>query len=235
MSPRARVQEEWRRRVEAEYRSAAFTQHLTLWLTQVAASPDLIREGLRIAEDELAHSELSYDVYRAAGGVDPPVIDLARLSLPLRGEALDINVACVAAEMFCLGETVAVPLFSHFRQGASHPVARRALDRILRDEVRHRDFGWTLLEWLLDSDTKGHCRRAVDLELPAMFARLERTYGEVGAPVDPDDAPTDEEREWGLAPAVDYAAILRRTVERDYLPRFGQLGFGAAAAWRSRG
>jgi hypothetical protein len=235
MTASARVQEEWRRRVEAEYRSAAFTQHLTLWLTQLAASPDLIREGLRMAEDELVHSELSYDVYGAAGGVEPPTIDLNRLSLPRRGEALDVNLVCVATEMFCLGETIAVALFSHFRQMASQPAARRALDRILRDEVRHRDYGWTLIEWLLESDVHGHRRRAVELELPAMFARIERSFGEVGAPLSPNEPLSEQEREWGLAPASDYTAILRRTVERDYLPRFGLLGLGAAAAWRARG
>lgn len=235
MAATERVQEEWRRRVEGEYRSAAFTQHLTLWLTQLAASPDLIREGLRTAEDELSHSELSYDVYGAAGGLEPPIIDLNRLALPRRGEALDVNLVCVATELFCLGETVAVALFSHFRQSATQPAARRALDRILRDEVRHRDFGWTLLEWMLDSDLRGYRRRAIELELPAMFARLERTYGEVGAPLDPDQPLSEQERQWGLAPPGDYAAILRRTVERDYLPRFAQLGVEAAAAWRSRG
>lgn len=235
MSATARVLEEWRRRIESEYRSAAFTQNLTLWLTQAAASPDLIREGLRIAEDELAHSELSYDVYRVAGGDDPPIIDLNMLSLPRRGESLDIDVVCVSAEMFCLGETVAVALFGHFRQVASHPAARRALDRIVRDEVRHRDFGWTLLEWLLETDELGLRRRAVQQELPAMFARLEATYGEVGAPVGGDLPVSEEDRAWGIAAGGEYAAILRRTVERDYLPRLAHLGFEAAAAWRSRG
>jgi hypothetical protein len=230
-----RVLEEWRRRVESEYRSAAFTQNLTLWLTQAAASPELIREGLRIAEDELAHSELSYDAYRVAGGDDPPIIDLNLLSLPRRGETLDIDIVCVAVEMFCLGETVAVALFNHFRHVASHPAARRALDRIVRDEVRHRDFGWTLLEWLLETDQLGLRRSAIHVELPGMFARLEKSYGEVGAPIGGDQPVSEEERAWGLAPAAEYASILRRTVERDYLPRFAQLGFEAASAWRSRG
>ncbi|MFT3922445.1 MAG: hypothetical protein QM778_07925 [Myxococcales bacterium] len=31
------------------------------------------------------------------------------------------------------------------------PVARTALDRILRDEVRHREFGWAPLAWLLET------------------------------------------------------------------------------------
>ena len=50
------VRSEWLRRVEAEYRSAAITQHLTLWLIQIGASPDLLRAGLRIAGDELTHA-----------------------------------------------------------------------------------------------------------------------------------------------------------------------------------
>lgn len=50
--------------------------------------------------------------------------------------------------VFCLGETVAVRLFKRLREGATVPVARAALDRVLTDEVRHRDFGWLLLEWL---------------------------------------------------------------------------------------
>jgi hypothetical protein len=204
-------------------------------LTQAATSPDLIRDGLRVAEDELAHSELSYEVYLAAGGVEPPFIDPDQLELERSEQALDVRVACVAAEMLCLGETVSVALFNHFRQVASQPTARRALDRIVRDEVRHRDFGWTLLEWLLETDAHGQRRRAVDLALPAMFARLERNFGEAGPPVPIDQPVGDQERAWGVVPALEYPGILRRTVERDYMPRFGQLGIEAAAAWRARG
>ncbi|MEO7331341.1 MAG: ferritin-like domain-containing protein, partial [Minicystis sp.] len=47
------VRGEWLRRVQAEYRSAAVTQQLTLWLIQMGASPDLISAGLRIVRDEL--------------------------------------------------------------------------------------------------------------------------------------------------------------------------------------
>src|SRR5258706_410275 len=62
------VRVEWLRRVEAEYRSAAITQQLALWLIQIGASPDLIRAGLRIVSDELTHSEMSHRVYAAARG-----------------------------------------------------------------------------------------------------------------------------------------------------------------------
>ena len=36
----ARVAAEWLRRVEAEYRSAAISNHLSLWLIQIGASPE---------------------------------------------------------------------------------------------------------------------------------------------------------------------------------------------------
>jgi len=273
-----RVQLEWLRRVEAEYRSAALTQHLGLWLTQIAASPDLIRDALRIADDELAHAELSHAAYLAAGGAGAPRLDREHLALRRRGgDPLEHDVTRVAVEMFCLGETVAVPLFSHFRARATRPAARAALDRILRDEVRHRDFGWTLLDWLLESDAGGDLRRLVERELPAMLRRLEDNYGDPGRAADPGEAapggetssagprsagprsagprsagppaagprsagppaagpgdPADEDAAWGLAPAADYAAILERTVERDYRPRMARFGIDAAAAWRAR-
>src|SRR5436190_1462785 len=114
------VRREWLRRVEAEYRSAAITQHLTLWLIQIGASPDLVH------------------------------------------------------------------------------AARRALDRILRDEVRHRDFGWTLLEWLMEHPLAPALRDLVDRELPSWFARLRKGYAPAPKSVEP--AVSVDERAWGLMP-----------------------------------
>lgn len=235
MTASARVQGEWLRRVEAEYRSAALTQHLGLWLIQMGASPDLIRDSQRIADDELAHAELSHAAYVDAGGTSAPKLDRDQLALRRRaGDELELDVTRICVEMFCLGETVAVPLFSHFRARASRPSAKAALDRILRDEVRHRDFGWTALDWLLDTDRGEQRRDLIAEELPAMFRRLEHSYGEVGAP-DPDtDRLSDEDASWGLAAAADYAQILHRTVERDYRPRFERLGIAAQSAWSTR-
>jgi len=102
------VRGEWLRRVEAEYRSAVITQHLTLWLMQIGASPDLVRGGLRIAADEIAHAELSHHVFAHAGGT--AALHLARETLdfsPDRARPLEHDVARVGVEIFCLGETVA--------------------------------------------------------------------------------------------------------------------------------
>jgi hypothetical protein len=216
-----RVREEWRARIAAEYTSAAVTQHLVLWLIQAGAPPDLIEAGLVIVGDELVHSQMSHEVYVAAGGTQPPSLDRDQLGLARRSEQLELDILRVAVRVFCLGETVAVPLFSHLREGCTQEIARDALDRILRDEVRHRDFGWDLLDWLLSTPLADQVPELVTRALPAMLAELEQTYGTENQVVAADTGEiSPEDRAWGLAAPRDYAQILARTIEKDYGPRF---------------
>ncbi len=220
------VRLEWLRRVEAEYGSASITQHLTLWLMQIGASPDLIRAGLRIAWDEMVHARLSHRAYVAAGGTKAPEIVRERLGLvPTPGEPLEHDVVRVATGVFCLGETVAVPLFKELRAHCTVRPARRVLDRVLRDEVRHRDFGWALLGWLFEQPNGDELRRVAVSGLPTAFDRLRKAYsGDVSSV-------TEAERAWGLMPPSEYAAVVDRTLERDWIPRFGNVGIDARAAW----
>lgn len=226
--PTDRVRAEWLARVEAEYRSAAQTQELTLWLTQIGASPDLLHAGLRVAGDEVDHADLSFEAYLAAGGDGGPT--LARETLGLvrsAGEPLEVDVLRTCLDGYCLGETVAVPLFQRLREGCTVPVARKVLDRVLADEVRHRDFGWATLGFLLELPLADTLRATATRELPSFFARLRRTYG---ANPGAGDIPAAE-RAWGLMSPAVYAEVLERTVERDWIRRFGEHGIDAAAAW----
>lgn len=225
------VRREWLRRVQAEYRSAAVTQHLTLWLIQMGASPDLVTAGLRIVRDELTHARMSHRTYRAAGGSDMPVLAREQLGLPRdEREPIELSVARSGVEIFCLGETVAVPLFKVLREGCTVPAARSTLDRVLRDEVRHRDFGWDLLGHLLELPCAGAVRALVARELPAMLARLRRSYAPEAASQRRDIPAAD--RAWGLMPSARYGEILERAIERDHAPRFAAHGFDARGAYR---
>jgi hypothetical protein len=217
------VQHEWLRRVEAEYRSAAVTQHLTLWLIQIGAAPDLIEDGLRIVQDELAHAEMSHAVFVAAGGREAPCID--RDALALRRDtavSLEEDVLRAGLELFCLGETLAVPLFKELRAGCTEPTAKAALNRVLKDEVRHRDFGWALLDWLLQTPLAPQLRARAQAELPRLLERLARGYAPPGA--EKDTSMADEDRAWGLMPPAEYAAVHARALVRDLTPRFARLG-----------
>lgn len=230
-----RVRQEWQNRIAAEYGSAAITQHFVLWLIQVGASPDLIDDGLAIVADELAHAQLSAEVYAAAGGTAPPAIDRRNLELPRRVDrTLEDDLLTAALRVFCLNETVAVPLFAHLRQGCTVDAARAALDRVLLDEVRHRDFGWDLLDWLIASGLVADLPTQVATWLPAMLADLDRNYGEASPTFAAGAALEPGERAWGLAPTTEYAELLSRTVERDFVPRFAARGIDAAAAWSAR-
>lgn len=216
--------------MEAEYRSAAITQHLVLWLIQIGASPDLIHDGLRIVTDELKHAELSYLTYTAGGGTEPPQIVRETLGLTRHErEPLEHDVLRTGVEVFCLGETVAVRLFKELRSRCVAPSARRALDRILRDEVRHRDFGWALFEWLAETPLGPSLVELARRELPRMFTRLRASYAPPAARRETTIA--DADRAWGLMATGKYGIILDEVLERDYVPRFERMGIDARAAW----
>lgn len=226
----ARVAHEWLRRVEAEYTSAAITSEFVLWLIRLGASPDLIRDGLRIVDDELEHAALSHAAATEAGARDRPQLVQERLGLTRTpSRPLLVDAALHGIEVFCLGETVAVPLFVAMRAGCTVPVARAALDRIVRDEVRHRDFGWTWLQWLVDQ-YGDDVRTWVSRALPEMFVNLRHSYGQSDY-AERIDEPDDDDAKWGLMPSSRYHEILLRTVERDYVPRFTRIGIDARAAW----
>ncbi len=220
------VREEWRRRVVAEYGSAALAHSLTFWLIRLGASPTLLHEGLRIVGDELVHAELSFAVVAVTGGTE---VELAAEGLGLEPEpglTLAENVALQGVRIFCLGETVAVRLFKALRQDCTEEVARAALDRVLTDEVRHRDFGWLLLEWLSGLPQWPRLRALVTERLPDQFAELWRNYSAAAS------APFDEGlRAWGMMPSAEYAQAVLETLERDYKPRFAAYGIDAERAF----
>ena len=199
------VQGEWARRVVAEYRSAAHTSELASWLIELGASPDLIRDALRIVGDELTHAELSAEVLSAAGGALSAPVPRESLRLA-RTDPIERAVVRLTLEVFCLGETLAVPLFRRMYGGATVPVAATALRRIVADEARHRRFGWDLLDWCRVGSTAPVVEAVLADELPGMLRRIQAAYGEgTGEEIPPDW------RAWGLIAPAEYAIDLRKT------------------------
>lgn len=217
------VRREWLRRIEAEYRSAALTHHLAHWLLQIGASPELFERAQRIVADELIHARLSHEVYTAAGGTTAPEIARESLAFPSSPPAqLERDLLLVGVEMFCIGETTAVRLFRRMRAGCDVPVARKALDRILRDEVRHRDFGWLLLDWMLGAPEEESRRALVEQHLEAMLTRLRGRYR--GSTTSDVATFSESDRRWGLISGPLYREAVEETFTRDLRPRFAERG-----------
>jgi len=211
------VRREWTRRIEAEYRSAARTQHLTLWLIQLGAPRELVDDGLRIVADELDHAELSAQVCAQAGATAPPNIPRETLALVTPKGSLEEQTLLATLDVFCLGETVAVPLFTELRRHCTIPIARQALDRILKDEVRHKQFGWDLLDYLCEQYPALLSRAR--LAVPDCLASIRQRYGTTsGSAMSPAD------RAWGLMPPDEYRAVLDATFDKEYIPRFQERG-----------
>lgn len=221
------VKIEWRRRVVAEYGSAAITHGLLGWLLRLGASPTLLHEATRIVDDELVHAEQAFAVLGQAGGGSDVTLGGDLGVEPEPGLSLLGNVCVLGTRVFCLGETVAVRLFKRLRQGASVEAARVALDRVLVDEVRHRDFGWLLLEWLAQQPTWPELKQLLEERLPAWFEELRLSYGSSQAPFD------ETARAWGLMSHAEYRQALDETVERDYVPRFAEYEIDARVAWQA--
>jgi len=213
-----RIQLTWRRRVAAEYTSAAITAELLHQLLALGLSPDTLEVCHRIVGDEMAHAELSRDVFLAAGG-DEAEIPIARESLwsgrepeePLEHQAL-----ATVADVFCCGETVAVPLFRAIREPTTEPVALAALDRILRDESIHRAFGWDTLDELLE--LLGDAGRdRVRARASGYISRIREAYTSrrpPGRPCSP------EELSWGRMEPGRYGEIAEVCIAEVIIPRF---------------
>ena len=214
----ARVVEEWRNRVAAEYRSAAITARVVHWSIQCGLPDDLLRTGLRIVGDELTHAELCHDCMVTLGVTDEPVaVPPESLAPPDAAEGAGASLVDAVLLNFCLGETFAVPLFNAMRKHTTHPAALAVLERVLRDEAVHRAFGWDALDALLELD-EAAVRARVTAQLPSAI----QSYGQAYA--SPITAPplTDRELAAGLMEPETYAQVFHHTLQHDISQRLAR-------------
>ncbi len=216
------IASEWSRRVAAEYRSAALAAQLAHLGLQLGLPHERIRAALVVVADELDHAESSSQVVRSYGDLPPPALDPAQLAWPAQPTPLTTLLA-LTLRAFCIGETLAVPLFQAMRRGTTDPQALAVITRVLTDEVRHRRLGWEVLA--------PDAREAAQAMLPTMLADVERGYA--FAPDGPD--PTPEERAAGLLGTGEYHRIFWTTVRGPLAERFQARGIALPARWSNPG
>jgi rubrerythrin len=226
----AELQREWKARVVAEYHSAAFTAELVHLLIRIGAPYDLLYIAHRIIKDELIHAERSFTMFQALGGQEQ-LVELRdeTLRLPVYSADTFAQVTCTTLQFFCLGETFAVPLFREMARRTKHHKATQVLKRILKDESVHREFGWSLLDYLVeqDSETTKEIARA---HLGAFLRQYQQGYGTDHAALPERVGPKEEP--FGVMPRARYVKVFEEALHQVILPRFAKRGIDAETLWR---
>ncbi len=158
----------WRMRMVSEHASARVFAALVEQLMQAAiASRHVTAVGAMVAQ-ELDHGDRCARVVAALGG--EPVAEIPELPwVPRHGDVPPIEaVLRNVISIGCCSETVAVALVGTERELAPTSQLRDTLNVILRDEVRHARFGWSLLAELAPA-LDAPARERLDRYLVACF------------------------------------------------------------------
>ena len=216
----------WGDQVVAEYGSAAISALFSQWLLKVGASPDLVKQCLDIAKDEVDHAQLCHQVLLASGHPIEPALSEAVLQLDPVYDDFRKDVLAIWLRVYCLGETVAVPLFSAMKKQTTQPEALQAYARILHDEPRHSGFGWLGLAWA-NATWPETVKWLPELFPQALRAIAMDYYVTQTAP----QPLSSTERAWGLLPQEDYGHIFEKAVLRLYAKHLRFYAIDVESIW----
>lgn len=214
-----RIQDYWLKQSAAEYNSASRTIHLVHWMQKAAMSPDLIRDAIRIADDEMVHAQMCYLIASESGSNSILSNENLSLSLTKRYEDLRYNILHVLVESFCFGETAAVPLFREMKRYAKCESVVAVYNRILKDEPNHAKFGWLALAWC--DDNWQETRLWLKDIVPQALSNIVNGYI-----VNDEYKPelSRNEKNWGLMPKYKYKLVLEKVIDDKYKPRLRHYG-----------
>jgi hypothetical protein len=158
--------EHWLREALAEHASIATFARLSLELVALGATSGLVAECHRAAADEARHAQLCFAV-AAAYGAEP--LDPGPLGASL---SIDLDLVRLATESFVdgsIGEAIAAAIAGARAATTSDEQVRGVLEIIARDEARHAELGWAIVEMCL---SRGDHRVMAALRLAMFAARL---------------------------------------------------------------
>lgn len=135
----------WRADALDEHASIASFQRFGLELLAVGAPPELVRDSLTAAADEVRHAEQSFAIAQRLDGeaIGPGPLDLK--GLQLGGSLAEVLVAAIAEG--CVGETLAAAHAAAAARRTADPQVAQTLLLIAADEARHAALAWRFATW----------------------------------------------------------------------------------------
>lgn len=160
----------WSRRGWSEYGAISESPVLQIRYALEQREPDLSLYWAARTQEEVRHAEicsrfaLELGHYHDSPSADELVVQAASLST--RDRVLDSgsSLESILAGLVCVAETVVYDVFIQLVKAMTDPVAKQILRLILRDEVRHCDFGWQYLAHRIPMMTPSEvedCRQAM--------------------------------------------------------------------------
>ncbi len=148
----------WLIRERAEHEAAAHFARLASDLRAAHAPDAIVALAMRASEDERRHAVRCREVVDdLAPGLAALPRDRGAVIGPPGGESQPAARATHAAVAIgCITETLSTALLIELRRRAHHPVARRAFDEILEDEIAHARLGWATLAWRAGQEDLAH-------------------------------------------------------------------------------
>ena len=150
----------WRERGLLEHAAVASFTRFTLELLALGAPASLVRAAQRASLEETAHAELCFALATGYDGREigpgPLAVTGAALELPSRG-----GFAWGLEREGRVEERVGVVELTELASREAEVPARRALERLARDEIRHAALGFAALGWLASSDRSGAVRAGI--------------------------------------------------------------------------
>lgn len=222
----ADAQRAWTGAAFQEFRTAAACSSTLTALLQARAPVDLIAFASRFPLDEMVHVELCSRVAAELGGAISISYDPEDLVTPLgEGEGPLMRAAHQVVAYFCVGEALSIPLLHGTWKAAKFPLTSAVLERIVRDEADHGQFGWAFLDWatphLTDSD-----RAALALTASRAIEGVRRNWAAIRAELDV-GARSDDPRhtsDLGWMRSEDYLSLAERSLVRSVLAPLQERG-----------
>jgi hypothetical protein len=142
----------WSRRAWGEYGAISESPTMQLRFALERREPDLSLYWTIRTQEEIRHAEVCRRMAELLGGyhLSPDEEELKAIAgaLGTRERVLDdaVLLEATVAGLMCVAETVVYDVFLQLVKRVTNPVAKQIFRLILRDETRHCDFGWLLLE-----------------------------------------------------------------------------------------
>jgi hypothetical protein len=212
----------WAYRARAEAQASGRFAQIARDLKTTGAPEALVSLAKEAQGEESHHVELCLGMVKELGGTIPrPEIPHVPSGLP--GLNLGQSLLLQVVGMCCINETVSAAVLGEMLKNATHPLAHRTIQTILKDEVGHARLGWGYLAWSAQKeDVSG-----LEPLLPGLLQNaVEDELFESSMLVDPAESALG----LGAVPRASRWALFQAAMEDLVFPGFEQLGVSTRAA-----